>query len=138
LFTDKEQSMPRTLVEPDTGDKRYVHSSKSGQFTEQVNVGRSLSAEHARSPRPWRRKATATGATGGHVDPGVFFVHPMPPQADLWASPPAGLPAGFRYQPDLISKEEERRLADQIAGLPLKEFEFQGADIAKDECSAPP
>jgi len=36
------------------------------------------------------------------------------------------LPAGFKYQPDLISKETERTLVEQIAGLPLKEFEFQG------------
>ena len=38
--------MPRTLIEPHKGDKRYVRRSKSGQFTEkQVNVGRSLSAD---------------------------------------------------------------------------------------------
>ena len=46
--------------------------------------------------------------------------------ADLFDPPPAVLPAGFKYQPDLISKETERTLAEQIAGLPLKEFEFQG------------
>ena len=46
--------------------------------------------------------------------------------ADLFDLPPAVLPAGFKYQPDLISKETERTLAEQIAGLPLKEFEFQG------------
>jgi len=46
--------------------------------------------------------------------------------ADLFDLPPAVLPAGFKYQPDLISKETERTLAEQIAGLSLKEFEFQG------------
>jgi len=46
--------------------------------------------------------------------------------ADLFDPPSAVLPAGFKYQPDLISKETERTLAKQIAGLPLKEFEFQG------------
>jgi alkylated DNA repair dioxygenase AlkB len=46
--------------------------------------------------------------------------------ADLFDPAPAVLPAGFRYQPELISKDEERRLAEHIAGLPLKEFEFQG------------
>jgi len=46
--------------------------------------------------------------------------------ADLFDPRPAVLPAGFKYQPDLISKETERTLAEQIAGLPLKEFEFQG------------
>ena len=45
---------------------------------------------------------------------------------NLFDPPPDVLPAGFKYQPDLISKETERTLAQQIAGLPLKEFEFQG------------
>lgn len=46
--------------------------------------------------------------------------------ADLFDPPPALLPPGFKYQPDLTSKDEERRLVGQIAGLPLKAFEFQG------------
>ena len=46
--------------------------------------------------------------------------------ADLFDPPQPALPAGFRYRPDLISKGEEQRLAEYIAGLPLKEFEFQG------------
>ena len=36
------------------------------------------------------------------------------------------LPAGFRYQPDLISPDEEQQLARKIEKLPLKEFEFHG------------
>jgi alkylated DNA repair dioxygenase AlkB len=46
--------------------------------------------------------------------------------ADFFGPSPSGLPDGFRYQPDLISKDEERTLAACISGLPLKEFEFQG------------
>jgi alkylated DNA repair dioxygenase AlkB len=46
--------------------------------------------------------------------------------ADLFDPPPALRPAGFRYQPDLISKDAERTLAAHIGALPLKEFEFQG------------
>src|SRR3954453_17007541 len=46
--------------------------------------------------------------------------------ADLFDSPPSMLPAGFRYQSNLISKDDERSLAEHIAALPLKEFEFQG------------
>lgn len=38
----------------------------------------------------------------------------------------ASMPDGFRYQPDLISREEESRLAAWIATLPLKPFEFHG------------
>jgi alkylated DNA repair dioxygenase AlkB len=45
--------------------------------------------------------------------------------ADLFNSPPA-LPDGFSYHPNLISENEEQTLAEHIAGLPLKEFEFQG------------
>ena len=36
------------------------------------------------------------------------------------------LPAGFRYQPDLISAGEETALGERFAELPFKEFEFQG------------
>ena len=36
------------------------------------------------------------------------------------------LPAGFRYQPDVISAVEEAALVRQIEGLPFKEFEFHG------------
>jgi hypothetical protein len=40
-----EQTMPRTLIEPDPGDKRYVRR-KAGKFTsKQVNVDRSLAAD---------------------------------------------------------------------------------------------
>ena len=35
-------------------------------------------------------------------------------------------PEGFRYQADILSVEEEQRLAEQISTLPLKEFEFHG------------
>jgi hypothetical protein len=38
--------MPRELVEPHKGDKRYVRRGKKGQFTSrQTNVGRSLAAD---------------------------------------------------------------------------------------------
>ena len=55
--------MPRTLIEPHKGDKRYVRRSKLGQFTEkQVNVGRSLSAN--------RRSKSKTVAKKGEGDRG--------------------------------------------------------------------
>lgn len=46
--------------------------------------------------------------------------------SDLFDRPPPVLLAGFRYQPDLVSLDEERQLVQRIADLPLKEFEFQG------------
>jgi alkylated DNA repair dioxygenase AlkB len=36
------------------------------------------------------------------------------------------LPKGFKYQPNLISTDEEGQLVNQIAALPFKEFEFHG------------
>jgi alkylated DNA repair dioxygenase AlkB len=36
------------------------------------------------------------------------------------------LPAGFMYQPDFITAEEEAELVRHIEQLPLKEFEFHG------------
>jgi alkylated DNA repair dioxygenase AlkB len=45
--------------------------------------------------------------------------------ADLFEVTPR-LPAGFKYQPELISQDEELALVRRIEPLPLKEFEFQG------------
>lgn len=48
-------------------------------------------------------------------------------QPDLFASPsPPDLPEGLRYQPDLITVEEERDLAARFETLPFKPFEFHG------------
>jgi hypothetical protein len=55
--------MPRELIEPHKGDKRYVRRSKGGQFKESDDVGRSLAAD-PRTRRPqWSRKARVIAAT---------------------------------------------------------------------------
>jgi alkylated DNA repair dioxygenase AlkB len=36
------------------------------------------------------------------------------------------LPEGFRYEPDVITENEERELLEQVRALPFREFEFQG------------
>jgi alkylated DNA repair dioxygenase AlkB len=41
-------------------------------------------------------------------------------------SPQNAFPAGFKYQPDVITLEEERQLIRDIQPLPFKEFEFHG------------
>jgi alkylated DNA repair dioxygenase AlkB len=46
-------------------------------------------------------------------------------QPDLF-QPAPDLPEGFRYQPDFLSVDDERDLAQRFANLPLKEFEFRG------------
>jgi alkylated DNA repair dioxygenase AlkB len=38
----------------------------------------------------------------------------------------AVLPAGFKYEPDFLSRKEERELVGQFADLPFLPFEFQG------------
>jgi len=40
--------------------------------------------------------------------------------------PVSHLPAGFRYQPELIGLEEEARLLAHVRELPFREFEFHG------------
>lgn len=54
----------------------------------------------------------------------------MTPQLDFFGAPeskPApALPSGFKYQPDLITGEEERALVERIRELPFREFEFHG------------
>jgi alkylated DNA repair dioxygenase AlkB len=46
-------------------------------------------------------------------------------QLDLMSADPT-LPEGFRYQPDIISANDERALLERVKGLPFEDFEFQG------------
>jgi alkylated DNA repair dioxygenase AlkB len=46
-------------------------------------------------------------------------------QFDLFA-PPAALPEGFRYRPELIGAAEEAQLVAHFAGLDLREYDFHG------------
>lgn len=43
--------MPRELMEPHKGDKRFVRRSKSGQFKKSDDVGRSLSQDRKRKAK---------------------------------------------------------------------------------------
>ena len=54
--------MPRELIEPNPGDKRYVRRDENGRFKEQVDVGRSLSQD--------RRKQAKTKVKPGDGDRG--------------------------------------------------------------------
>ncbi|HEX4196090.1 MAG TPA: alpha-ketoglutarate-dependent dioxygenase AlkB [Caulobacteraceae bacterium] len=47
------------------------------------------------------------------------------PQLDLFQPDPT-LPEGLRYQPELITPDEEARLVETFAELPFKPFEFHG------------
>ncbi|HSV14275.1 MAG TPA: alpha-ketoglutarate-dependent dioxygenase AlkB [Tepidisphaeraceae bacterium] len=47
-------------------------------------------------------------------------------QPGLFDTGSVQLPEGFKYQPDLITVNEERELVRQIAPLPFADFEFQG------------
>lgn len=46
-------------------------------------------------------------------------------QLDIFRPGPA-LPAGFRYQEEVISESEERELLARIRQLPFREFQFHG------------
>lgn len=47
-------------------------------------------------------------------------------QIALFGEARQALPDGFRYQPDILTKEEEENLLEQFRNLPFKEFEFHG------------
>lgn len=49
----------------------------------------------------------------------------MRDQLALFDNPPE-LPPGFRYEPDVVTRGAEQALLADIAGLPFREFEFQG------------
>lgn len=45
----------RHIIEPHKGDKRYVRRDEQGRFKDEVDVGRSLSADdrrHAKAKKP--------------------------------------------------------------------------------------
>jgi alkylated DNA repair dioxygenase AlkB len=50
----------------------------------------------------------------------------QPSLFDLPLAPRRPMPDGFRYQPDLITPEEERALVRQFAGLDFKPYEHLG------------
>jgi hypothetical protein len=54
--------MPRELIEPNKGDKRYVRRDSEGQFGKEVDVGKSLAAD--------RRTEAKTAAKKGDGDRG--------------------------------------------------------------------
>ena len=65
--------------------------------------------------------------------PSLFGSDPSPPARSARPAPSARsargeapLPEGFKYQPELISIDEEQALVREIEKLPLKEFEFHG------------
>lgn len=60
--TTASKTSKRTLIEPHPGDKRYVRRNKKGEFTNQVDVGRSLAAD--------RRSKAKTKVKKGQGDRG--------------------------------------------------------------------
>ena len=52
----------RELIEPNPGDKRYTRRDKAGRFTEQEDVGRSLTQD--------RKRRAKTEASRGQGDRG--------------------------------------------------------------------
>jgi hypothetical protein len=62
---NKELEMPRTLIEPHKGDKRFVRRKK-GKFTsKQVNVGRSLAADRRSKSKTIAKKGERDRVRGG-------------------------------------------------------------------------
>jgi hypothetical protein len=57
-----EVMMPRELIEPHKGDKRYARRDANGRFKQEVEVGRSLAAD--------RRQHAKTKAKPGEGDRG--------------------------------------------------------------------
>ena len=47
-------------------------------------------------------------------------------QIDLFGAPAPVYPEGFRYEPELISRDEETALLEHVRALPFREFEFHG------------
>jgi alkylated DNA repair dioxygenase AlkB len=48
------------------------------------------------------------------------------PQLNMFEEPPRPMPSGLGYAPDFVDAAEEAALAERIAALPFKPFEFHG------------
>jgi hypothetical protein len=48
--------MPRELIEPHKGDKRFIRRDENGRIKESVDVGRSLSQDQRRDAKTVARK----------------------------------------------------------------------------------
>ena len=48
--------MPRELIEPNKGDKRYVRRDENGRFSESDDVGRSLAQDQKRQAKTVAKK----------------------------------------------------------------------------------
>jgi hypothetical protein len=48
--------MPRELIEPHKGDKRYVRRDESGRFSESDDLGKSLAQDQRRSAKTVAKK----------------------------------------------------------------------------------
>ena len=56
--------MPRELIEPNPGDKRYVRRDQDGQFKAEVDVGKSLAADQRQHAKTKVKKGD--GDRGDH------------------------------------------------------------------------
>jgi hypothetical protein len=104
--------------------------------------GRCRSPGGLPAPRPQRRHGPVAGSRGrqrrpvlGQTQPQLLLRSAMPDQPSLFdppgapAAPPAplgGLPEGLIYREGLIDAAEEAALAEAIAALPFKPFQFHG------------
>lgn len=48
--------MPRELIEPNKGDKRYVRRDENGRFSESDDVGKSLAQDQKRQAKTTAKK----------------------------------------------------------------------------------
>ena len=64
--------MPRELIEPHKGDKRYVRRDENGRFSESDDVGRSLAADQRVSAKTVALTSFSChpGRQGGALRPG--------------------------------------------------------------------
>jgi hypothetical protein len=58
--------MPRELIEPRKGDKRYVRRDTKGQFKEVDDVGRSLSQDRKRTANTVAKKGEGDKGDRNH------------------------------------------------------------------------
>src|SRR6476660_163513 len=119
----KKSAAKRELIAP-RGAKRYIRRAAAGRIKESDDVGRSLAAGRQRRRQSPDRVIAATEKALRREPRGKNRVPGDRRTLDLFGD--SALPEGFRYQPEFLSRGEERSLLQYIEKLPFREFEFHG------------
>jgi hypothetical protein len=123
----KKSQRKRELIEPTPGDKRFVRRSKTGQFKDVVDVGRSLAAD--------RRSKSKTSVKSGQGDKGDVKRSASPATRSAKKAAPARKAASKKAAP--AKKAAAKKAAPARKAAPAKKAAAKKAPAKKAAAKKP-